>query len=124
MSYTIIKYQMLSFQNSLQLHKTHCNGGEFFVFNPLQTLFKPSSTPLQPLSNPIKSAPIWDWNGSFRGIYEVILANGVAMDFYEIGVFGSEKSSVEVVMYGFNTPKSLQRTPQGGVVVGRIGYLT
>ena len=44
MSYTIIKYQMLSFQNSLQLHKTHCNGGEFFVFNPLQTL----SNPLKP----------------------------------------------------------------------------
>ena len=46
------------------------------------------------------------------------------MDFYEIGVFGSEKRGVEVVMYGFNTPKSLQRTPQGGVVVGRIGCLT
>ena len=113
MSYTIIKYQMLSFQNSLQLHKTHCNGGEFFVFNPLQTL-----------SNPIKSAPIWDWNGSFRGIYEVKLENCVAMDFYEIGVFGSEKRGVEVVMYGFNTPKSLQRMPQSGVVVGRIGCLT
>ena len=51
------------------------------------------------------------------------MANGVAVDFYEIGVFGSEKSGVEVVMYGFNTPKSLQRTPQGGVVVGRIGCL-
>ena len=35
-----------------------------------------------------------------------------------------EKCGVEVVMYGFNTPKSLQRTPQGGVVVGRIGCLT
>ena len=34
--------------DSLQLHKTHCNGGEFFVFNPLQTLFKPPSTPLKP----------------------------------------------------------------------------
>ena len=63
------------------------------------------------LENLFKISPVGGWNGSFRGIYEVILANGVAMDFYEIGVFGSEKSSVEVVMYGFNTPKSLQRTP-------------
>ena len=46
------------------------------------------------------------------------------MDFYEIGVFGSEKRGVEVVFYGFNTPKSLQRMPQSGVVVGRIGCLT
>ena len=46
------------------------------------------------------------------------------MDFYEIGVFGSEKCGVEVVFYGFNTPKSLQRMPQSGVVVGRIGCLT
>ena len=99
--------------DSLQLHKTHCNGGEFFVFNPLQTL-----------STPIKSAPIWGWNGSFRGIYEVKLENCVAMDFYEIGVFGSEKRGVEVVFYGFNTPKSLQRMLQSGVVVGRIGCLT
>ena len=87
MSYTIIKYQMLSFQNSLQLHKTHCNGGEFFVFNPLQTLFKPPSTPLKPH----QISPDLGLKWEFSGIYEVKLANCVAMDFYEIGVFGIEK---------------------------------
>ena len=46
------------------------------------------------------------------------------MDLYERGVFGREISGVEVEFYGFNMPKSLQRTPQGGVVVGRIGCLT
>ena len=46
------------------------------------------------------------------------------MDLNEIGLFGGEKRGVAVEMDGFNTPKSLQRMPQSGVVVGRIGCLT
>ena len=79
------------------------------------------STPFKP-SQPHQISPDLGLKRKFSGIYEVKLANCVAMDFYEIGVFGSEKSGVEVVMYGFNTPKSLQRMPQSGVVVGSVLY--
>ena len=39
----------------------------------------------------------------------------VAFDFYEIGDIGGKKRGVGVEMDGFDTPKTLQPTPNGGV---------
>ena len=57
--------------------------------------------------NLFQISPVWDWNGSLGSIYDVKLANGVALDFNEIGLFRGEKRGVAVEMDGFNTPKSL-----------------
>ena len=57
--------------------------------------------------NLFQISPVGGWNGRFGGIYEVKLANGVALDFNEIGLFGGKKRGVAVEMDGFNTPKSL-----------------
>ena len=51
----------------------------------------------------------------FRCIYEIILSEFVAFDFNEIGVVGGKKRGVGVEMDGFDTPKTLQATPCGGV---------
>ena len=51
----------------------------------------------------------------FRCIYEIILSEFVAFDFNEIGVVGGKKRGVGVEMDGFDTPKTLQTTPYGGV---------
>ena len=42
---------------------------------------------------------------------------------WNLGLLG-ERSGVKSIFFGLQHAKSLQRTPQGGVVVGRIGCLT
>ena len=60
----------------------------------------------------------------FFGGFEVNQPIFVVVYFNEIWGFQAKEVASRAYFLGFNMPKSLQRTPQGGVVVGRIGCLT
>ena len=60
----------------------------------------------------------------FFGGFEVNQPIFVVVYFNEIWGFQAKEVASRAYFLGFNMPKSLQRTPQGEVVVGRIGCLT